>query len=129
MKVGCAAIFQNQELEKRLLKNSSISCAESTAIDLAMNLIANSKSSKFIKHFHSRSVFQALLNKNSTSLIIRLLLDKMNTISKNNSIILTWLLSHVGIYVNKRTDRTAKSPQGRYFLYKNSVHLPKTTRK
>ena len=41
MKVGCAAVFQNQELLKRL----PVYSAEAIAIDLAMNIIANHESS------------------------------------------------------------------------------------
>ena len=48
MKVGCAAVFQNQELLKRLPNDCSIYSEEGIAIDLAMNIIANHKSSKFI---------------------------------------------------------------------------------
>ena len=53
MKVDCAAIFQNQELLKHLPKESSSYCTEITAFDLAMNIIANHKSSKFIIHSDS----------------------------------------------------------------------------
>ena len=41
MKVGCAAVFQNQELLKCLPNEFSIYSAEVIAIDLAMNIIAN----------------------------------------------------------------------------------------
>ena len=58
MKVGCAAVFQNQELLKRLPNESSIYSAEAIAIDLAMNIIANHKSSKFIIYSDSKSVLQ-----------------------------------------------------------------------
>ena len=61
MKVGCAAVFQNQELLKHLPNESSIYSAEIIAIDLAMNIIANPKSSKFIIYSDSKSVLQALL--------------------------------------------------------------------
>ena len=74
MKVGCADIFQNQELLKHLPNESSIYIAEVTAIDLAMNIVANHKSSKFIIYSDSKSVLQALQNKNtSIPLITRLL--------------------------------------------------------
>ena len=107
MKVGCAAVFQNQLL-KRLPNESSIYSAEVIAIDLAMNIIANHKSSKFIIYSDSKSVLQALQSKNSSTPLITRLLDKMNTLSKNNSIILTWIPSHTGIQGNERADRAEK---------------------
>ena len=50
MKVGCAAILWNQELLKCLPNESSIYSAEVATIDLAMNIIANHKSSKLLLH-------------------------------------------------------------------------------
>ena len=73
-----------------------------------MNIIANHKSSKFIIYSDSKSVLQALQSQNSSTPLITRLLDKMNTLSKNNSIILTWILSHIGIQGNERADRAAK---------------------
>ena len=108
MKVGCAAVFQNQELLKRLPNESSIYSAEVIAIDLVMNIIANHKSSKFIIYSDSKSVLQALQNKDSSTPLITRLLDEMNALSKNNSIILTWIPSHIGIQGNERADRAAK---------------------
>ena len=107
MKVGCAAVFQNQELLKYLQNESSIYSAEVIAIDLAMNIIANHKSSKFI-YSYSKSVLQALESKDSSIPLITRLLDRMNTLSKNNSIILTWIPSHIGIQGNERADNAAK---------------------
>ena len=63
MKVGWAAIFRNQELLKRLQNESSIYSAEVTAIDLAMNIIANHKPFKFLIHSDSKLVLKALHNK------------------------------------------------------------------
>ena len=60
IQVGFVAIFQIQELFKHFLNDSSIYSAEVTAIDLAMNIIANHKSSKFIIYSDSKSVLQAL---------------------------------------------------------------------
>ena len=108
MKVGCAAVFQNQELLKRLPNESSIYGAEVIAIDLAINIIANHKSSKFIIYSDPKSVLQALQSKNSSTPLITRLLDKMNTLSKNNSIILIWIPSHIGIQRNERANRTEK---------------------
>ena len=108
MEVGCAAVFQNQELLKHLPNESSIYSAEVIAINLAMDIIANHKSSKFIIYSDSKSVLQALQSKNSSTPLITRLLNKMNTLSKNNSIILTWIPSHIGIQGNDRADRAAK---------------------
>ena len=108
MKVHCAAVFQNLELLKCLSNESSIYSAEVIAIDLAMNIIANHKSSKFIIYSDSKSVLQALQSKNSSSPLITRLLDKMNVLSKNNSIIITWIPSHIGIQGNERADKAAK---------------------
>ena len=108
MKVGCAAVFQNQELLKRVPNESSIYSAEVIAIDLAMNIIANHKSSKFIIYSDSKSVLQILQSKNSSTPLIIKLRDKMNTLSKNNRIILTWILSHIGIQGNERADKVTK---------------------
>ena len=74
MNVGCAAVFQNQELLKRLPNESSIYCAE------AMNIIANYKSSKFIIYSDSKSVPQALQSKDSSTSLITRLLDKKWTL-------------------------------------------------
>ena len=54
MKLGCAIIFQNQELLKCYLKESSLYSAEVKTIDLAMNTIINHKSSKFIIYSDSK---------------------------------------------------------------------------
>ena len=101
MKVGCAAIFQSQELLKLLPNESSMYCAEVTIIDLAMNIIANHKSYKFIIHSVSKSVLYALQNNDKSTLLIPKLLDKMNTFSKNYSIILSWIPSYIGIHGNE----------------------------
>ena len=58
-------VFQNQEMLKCLSNESSIYSAEATAIDLAMNIKANHKYSKFIIYSDSKSVFQALQNNSS----------------------------------------------------------------
>ena len=106
MKVDCAAIFQNQELLKCLSNVNHQSIVQKS--QLAMNIITNHKSSKFIIYSVSKSVLQALQNKNTSTPLITRLLDKMNTLSKNNSIILTWIPSHIGIHGNERADKTEK---------------------
>ena len=74
------------------------------AIDLAMN-----KSSKFIIYSDSKSVhFLAQQNKDALTLLITRLLNKMNVLSENDSIILTWIPSHIDIHGNERVDQTKK---------------------
>ena len=106
MKVDCAAIFQNQELLKCLSNVNHQSIVQKS--QLAMNIITNHKSSKFIIYSVSKSVLQALQNKNTSTPLITRLLDKMNSLSKNNSIILTWIPCHIGIHGNERADKTGK---------------------
>ena len=108
MKVGCAAVFQNQELLKHLPNESAIYSAEAIAIELAMNILANRKSSKFIIYLDSKSILHALQSKDSSTPLITRLLDERNTLFKNNSIILTWIPSHIGIQGNERVDKAAK---------------------
>ena len=62
-KVGYAGILQNQELLKCLPNESSINNAEVTAINLAMTIISNHESSKFIIYLNFKSVFQTLQNR------------------------------------------------------------------
>ena len=103
MKVACAAFLQ--ELLKHLPNESSVNSAGVTAIDLAMNIIANHKSSKFIIYLNSKSVFLVLQNKDTSYPLIIKLINKMNTLSPNNNIILTWILNYIGIYGNERADK------------------------
>ena len=51
--------LQNQELLKHLPNKLSVYNAEISNIDLAMNIIANHKSSKFIIYSNSKSVLSA----------------------------------------------------------------------
>ena len=73
-----------------------------------MNIIANYKASKFIIYTDSKSVLLGLQNRDTSSLLITKLLSKLNTLSKNNNIIFTWIPSHIGIQGNEKADKAAK---------------------
>ena len=64
-KVVCAAISQKKESLKCLPNEASIYSADTTAIDLAMNTIANHKASKFIIYTDSKSILLALQNRDT----------------------------------------------------------------
>ena len=106
--VGCAISQKKKKKSlKRLPNEASIYSAETTAIDLAMN-IANHKASKFIIYTDSKSVLLALHNRDTSSPLITKLLNKLNTLSKNNNIIFTWIPSHIGLQRNEKADKAAK---------------------
>ena len=100
--------LKKKETLKRLPNKASIYSAETTAIDLAINIIANHKASKFIIYTDSKSVLLALQNRDTSSPLITKLLNKLNTLSKNNNIIYTWIPSHIGIQGNEKADKAAK---------------------
>ena len=79
-KIGCTAISQKKESLKRLPNEASIYCAETTAIDQAMNIIPNHIASKFIIYTDSKSGL--LQNRDTSSPLITKLLNKLNTLSK-----------------------------------------------
>ena len=117
MKGGCTAIFQNQDLSKHLLNQSSIYSAEVIAIDMAMNIIANHKSSNFIIYSDSKSVLQAQQSKNSSIPLITRLLDKMNTLSK---IIASFVLGYLATLVYREMKGQTKLQK------KHSRHISNT---
>ena len=121
MKVGCAAVFQNKELLKCLPNESSIYSAEVIAVNLAMNILANHKSSKFIIYSDSKSV-QALQSKDSSTPLITRLLDKMNTLC----IILGYPATLAYREMKGQTELQKITPD-MYIQYKNFIHRPKTT--
>ena len=104
--------LKKKESLKCLPNEASIYSAETTAIDLAMNIIANHKASKFIIYTDSKSVLLALQNRDTSPPppppLITKLLNNLNTLSKNNNIIFTWIPSHIGIQGNEKADKAAK---------------------
>ena len=121
--------FSKKETLKRLPNEASIYSAETTAIDLAMNIIANHKASKFIIYTDSKSVLLALQSRDTSSPLITKLLNKLNTLCKNN-IIFTWIPSHIW-HPRKWKSRQSckKSSSNWYVQIKNPIYRSKTNHK
>ena len=85
-----------------------------------MNIRANHKSSKFIIYSDSKLVLLALQNKDGSSSLITKLLNKMNTLSKNNSIICTWIPNHIGMNENERVDKAEKKHSWQTYIIPTS---------
>ena len=95
-----------------------------------MNIIANHKASKFIIYTDSKSVLLVLQNKDTSSPLITKLLNKLNTLSKNNNIIFTWIPSHIGIQENEKADKAAKKSSSNWYVQiKNPKYRSKTNHK
>ena len=73
-----------------------------------MNIIANHKASKVIIYTDSKSVLLALQNRDTSSPLITKLLNKLNTLSKNNNIIFTWIPSHIVCFFLSLDAKAAK---------------------
>ena len=74
---------------------------------------------KFIIYSDSKSVLWVQQNKDTSTPFITKFLNKMNPLSKNNSIILTWILNYVGIYGNKKANNATKKHSWRTFPIQN----------
>ena len=109
MEVGSAAILQNQKLLKHFPNESSVYSADITAINLAMNIIANHKFFKSIVYAHTKSFLLVLQNKYTSTPLIKNTLKQNEYTFQTNSIILTCIPSHVGILGNERADKAAKN--------------------
>ena len=108
-RVGCGAIFNNISIQKRLPSNASIFTAEVTAINLALDAIAESDDDYFIIFSDSLSVLLSLHNKKLDNPLILELLQKLNHLScAHKTIYFCWIPSHIGIRGNESADMAAK---------------------
>ena len=80
-RVGCGLIINNLSTKQRLPRNASIFTAEVTAIDLALDTIAESDDDHFIIFSDSLSVLLSLHNKKMDNPLILLLLQKLHYLS------------------------------------------------
>ena len=108
-RVGCSAIVNNINIKQRLPSNASIFTAEVTAIDLALDAIAESDDDYFIIFSDSLSVLLSLNNrKMDNPLILQLLLKIHHLSCAHKTIHLCWIPSHIGIRGNEAADMAAK---------------------
>ena len=92
-----------------LPSNASIFTAEVTAIDLALDTIAESDDDHFIIFSDSLSVLLSLHNKKMDNPLILQLLQKLHHLScAHKTIHLCWIPSHIGIRGNEAADMAAK---------------------
>ena len=108
-RVGCGLIINNLSIKQRLPNNASIFTAEVTAIDLALDTIAESDDDHFIIFSDSLSVLLSLHNKKMDNPLILQLLQKLHHLScAHKTIHLCWIPSHIGIRGNEAADMAAK---------------------
>ena len=93
-------------IKQRLPSNASIFTAEVTAIDLALDTIAESDDDHFIIFSDSLSLLLSLHNKKMDNPLI---LQKLHLLScAYKTIHLCWIPSHIGIRGNEAADMAAK---------------------
>ena len=108
-RVRCGLIINNLSIKQRLPSNASIFTAEVTAIDLALDTIAESDDDHFIIFSDSLSVLLSLHNKKMDNPLILQLLQKLHHLScAHKTIHLCWIPSHIGIRGNEAADMAAK---------------------
>ena len=108
-RVGCGLIINNLSVKQRLPSHASIFTAEVTAIDLALDTIAESDDDHFIIFSDSLSVLLSLHNKKMDNPLILQLLQKLHHLScAHKTIHLCWIPSHIGIRGNEAADMAAK---------------------
>ena len=98
-RVGCGLIINNLSIKQRLPSNASIFTAEVTAIDLALDTIAESDDDHFIIFSDSLSVLLSLHDKKMDNPLILQLLQKLHHFScAHKTIHLCWIPSHIGFW-------------------------------
>ena len=107
--VAAAAVYGERVKKCRLPDKSSIFSAEIRAIDLALNLVENANSTRFIIFSDSLSVLQALSNQKLENPLVCQIIQRISHILSSNRLVFCWLPSHTGIMGNEHADRSAKS--------------------
>ena len=107
-RVGCGAILNNISIQQRLPSCASIITAEMTAINVALDAIAESDDDYFIIFSDSLSVLLSLHNKKLDNPLILKLLQKLHLSCAHKTVHFCWIPSHIGIRGNEAADVAAK---------------------
>ena len=107
--VAAAAVYGTKVKKCHLPNKSSIFSAEVKAIDLALDLIEQSDSTRFIIFSDSLSSLQALHNQKLENPSVCDVLERISHLVPFKRIVFCWLPSHIGIRGNEKADETAKS--------------------
>ena len=89
--------------------DTSIFSAEACAINMALDLITESRNNKFIIFSDSLSVLESLKNRKFDHPLIIRILSKLNNLSIDNDIQIYWVPRHTGISGNDQADRESRS--------------------
>ncbi|WP_411025633.1 ribonuclease H family protein, partial [Salmonella sp. s55004] len=107
--VAAAAVCRGIVFSSRLPDAASIFSAEAKAILLALNYFEFTFHNHFVIFSDSKSVLQAIKNRNWKNPIICQILQKFDLLyNTNKRIILFWIPSHIGIPGNDKADSAAK---------------------
>ena len=106
--VAAAAVY-GTKVKNRLPNKSSIFSAEIKAIDLALDLVEHTDSTRFIIFSDSLSSLQALHNQKLENPYVCDVLERISHLVPFKRIVFCWLPSYKGIRGNKKADETAKS--------------------
>ena len=82
---------------------------EAYAINIALDLISESRNNKFIIFSDSLSVLESLKNRKFNNPLIIKILCKLENLSNDNDIQICWVPSHTGISGNDQADKAARS--------------------
>ena len=102
-------VLPSNIITKRLPNSTSIYRAEAKAIDIALNIITQTESTKFIIFSDSLSVLTSIKNQNLDNPLTMQLLNRLEILSKTKEIELCWIPSYTGIKGNDQADSAAKT--------------------
>ena len=101
--------YKRKYLQKRKSKITPIFSAKACVINMARDLISESRNNKFILFSDSLSVLESLKNRKFDNPLIIKILCKLENLSNDNDVQICWVLSHTGISGNDQADKAART--------------------